>query len=108
MMSHDDVMVVRATEAAEVVSGSIHPIVRPRTVELSENVRQESPVGFMVFAYESCDVDYMVFPDEREAKDYAFEQEEKRGTDEPWPIYALWASEWPNDRTEARGTERAK
>lgn len=67
-----------------------------RTITLSENVRQESPVGFMVFAYGSIDVDYMVFPEEREARDYAMDQEEKAKAPEgSWPIYALWASEWP-------------
>lgn len=73
-------------------------VVRPRTITLSDNVRQESPVGFMVFAHESIDVDYMVFPEEREARDYAMDQEAKANVPEDsWPIYALWASEWPND-----------
>jgi hypothetical protein len=83
----------------EARSGSLERMVRPRTITLSENVRQESPVGFMVFAHESIDVDYMVFPEEREARDYAMEQEEKANAPEDsWPIYALWASEWPNDK----------
>lgn len=71
-------------------------VVRPRTVTLSENIWQEKPVAFMVFAHKSIDVDYVVFPEEREARDYAMEQEEKSNApDDSWPIYALWASEWP-------------
>ena len=66
-----------------------------KSITLSENVRQKSPVGFMVFAYEPIDVAYMVFPEEREARHYAMEQEEKANAAEnSWPIYALWASEW--------------
>lgn len=78
--------------------GSLDPVVGARTVELSDDVRQETPVGFMVFAYEGIDVDYMVFLSEREALDYALDQEERACfADNSWPIYALWASKWPND-----------
>lgn len=77
--------------------GSVQRIVGPRTITLSENVRQEEPLAFMVFAYDDVDADYMVFPEEREALDYAMEQEEKaNAAEDSWPIYALWASDWPN------------
>ncbi len=78
---------------------AVQRVVRPRTITLSENVRQESPVGFMVFAYKSVDFDYVTFDTEHDALDYAMEQEEKANASEnSWPIYALWASEWPNEK----------
>ncbi len=68
---------------------------RPPLITLDENLRQEEPPAFMVFAHESLDVDYMVFPQEREARDYALEQEEKSNSPEnSWPIYALWAGRY--------------
>lgn len=77
--------------------GSLERMVGPRAITLSENVRQESPVGFMVFAHADMDADYMFFGEERDARNYAMEQEEKANAPEDaWPIYALWASEWPN------------
>lgn len=76
---------------------SLERLVRLRTITLSENVRQESPVVFMVFAHQDFETDYMVFPEEREARNYAMEQEERSDAPEnSWPVYALWASEWPN------------
>jgi len=76
---------------------SLERMVRPRIITLSENVLQDEPLSFMVFAYQSMEVDYMVFPEELDARDYAMEQEEKANAPEDsWPIYALWASEWPN------------
>jgi len=73
-------------------------VVRLRTIELSDAVRQDkTPVAFMVFCHRDIDHDYMIFPEESEARDYAMEQEEKANAPEDsWPIYALWASEWPN------------
>jgi len=79
--------------------GSMQPVVGPRTITLSENVRQEIPVAFMVFAPANVEEDYFLFGEEREARDYAMEQEEKANAPEDsWPIYALWASEWPNSK----------
>jgi hypothetical protein len=66
------------------------------TIELSESVCHEAPAGFLVFAHKDIDADYMIFPEERDAKTYAFLQEEKANTPEgSWPVYALWASDWP-------------
>ncbi len=81
--------------------GSLHGVVRPRVITLTEEVRQDVPLAYMVFCHKDIDHDYMVFPDEREAHDYAMEQEERADMPEgSWPIYALWATKWPNDGTE--------
>lgn len=68
-------------------------------ITLSKSVRQQEPVAFMVFTHKSLDFDYMIFFEERDAKDYAMEQEEKADMpEESWPIYALWASDWPKNK----------
>lgn len=62
----------------------------------AENVRQEKPLAFMVFTHNDSEVDYLVFFEENEARDNAMEQEESADAPEnSWPVYALWASEWP-------------
>lgn len=95
------------TEPAQ--AGSVQRIVRPRIIRLSENVRQENPVGFMVFAHKDIDADYYIFPDYQEAQTYAMEQEEKSNVaEDSWPIYALWASEWPNAPGERPGATTKK
>jgi len=45
--------------------GSMQPVVGPRTITLSENVRQEIPVAFMVFAPANVEEDYFLFGEER-------------------------------------------
>jgi hypothetical protein len=70
-------------------------------VALSEAVRHDEPVAFMVFAHEDVEHDYKVFPTFCEADAYAYSQAEKawwKSTPESqelpkWPIYALWAAD---------------
>ncbi len=82
----------------------------PRTIELTDAVRQEkTPPAFMVFCHNEPEQDYMFFGEEREARDYAMEQEEKANAPEDsWPIYALWAAEWPNDQAETSARSNLK
>jgi hypothetical protein len=70
---------------------------RPRVITLTEEVRQDVPLAFMVFCHKDIDHDYMVFPDYHEAQTYAMEQEERADMPEDsCPIYALWATKWNN------------
>jgi hypothetical protein len=71
-----------------------------RKVVLTDDVVQTpgNPPAFMVFCYKDIDFDYKIFTEERDARDFAFEQEccendleKKRNY---WPIYALWATDW--------------
>lgn len=64
-----------------------------RTVTLSDDVRQEHPLAFLVFAHDD-DPDYQLFIIEKDAIDFAQEQEEKSDAAEgSWLIYPLWASD---------------
>lgn len=82
-------------------SVTVQPVVGPRTIALSENVSQKEPLAFMVFAYDSADTDYTIFTEEVDARDYAMDQEEKANApEESWPIYALWASDWPREKSD--------
>ena len=77
----------------------LHAVVRPRVITLTEEVRQDVPLAYMVFCHKDIDHDYMVFPDYHEAQSYAMEQEERAEMPEDtYPIYALWATRWPNDK----------
>ena len=70
--------------------------VKPKTINLASGLYQEKPLAFIVYPYDDSDHDFMLFYEERDAWDYAKEQEEE--ADVPygsWEVYALWASDWP-------------
>jgi hypothetical protein len=72
-----------------------------KTVTLSNNVEQETPVAFIVIPFNTAEYGYRLFFTESAAQDYADDQAEISNTDS-WPIYALWATEWPINESEER------
>ena len=59
---------------------------------LADDVRQDSPMAYMVFCHKDIDHDYLIFPEYHEAQTYAMEQEEKADAPEgSWQIYPLQA-----------------
>lgn len=84
----------------------LHPQIQ-KCIVLSDDIRLDSPVGFMVFYYKSFEFDYVIKYNEREARDFAHEQAVKAWEDMPegtnipkWPIYGLWATDWPEETDE--------
>jgi hypothetical protein len=84
-------------------------VATPRLVQLTDAIRQDkNPPAFLVFCYKDIDHDYMIFPDENSARDFAMEQEEKANEPEDsWPIYALWATAWPTPHIPNETTKTA-
>lgn len=80
-----------------------HPQVQ-KCVILSDAIHLDNPVGFLIFYHKNSEFDYTIKYDERSARDFASEQAEyawqdmEEGTEMPeWPIYALWAADWPKE-----------
>ena len=66
---------------------------RMNNITLTDDIKQDEPLAFLVFPYHSFDNDYFVFMDKIDARTYAMQQEELSNTEEnTWPIYALWAT----------------
>jgi hypothetical protein len=61
-----------------------------RTIELTDDIRQDEPVGYFVFSHSDTMREYMIFPDLAEAENYAADQQEESCSD-GWPIYPLYA-----------------
>ncbi len=62
-----------------------------KTVELTDEVWQEEPVGWLVFSYDQDEFEYKLFCILEDAKEFAWLQIEE-SEEENWPIYPLWAS----------------
>ena len=62
-----------------------------KTIELTDDIRDEEPVGYLVFCYDQTVHEYKLFGDESSAKTYAENQRTDAGADE-WLIYPLYAS----------------
>lgn len=62
-----------------------------KTIELTDEVRDDEPVAYMVFCCNDIVHDYKVFTVEQEAKHFAEQQIEYSG-DLEWTVYPLWAS----------------
>ncbi len=68
---------------------SLQPKTEKRHVELTEDISQSEPVGWLVFGH-NTECDHYVFQGEIEASDFAEEQQD-RAEAESWPIYPLFA-----------------
>lgn len=64
----------------------------PRTVELSEFVQQDIPLGWLVFTPNGPG-DYRIFYDQIEAQTVADEIADANDDEESWPVYPLWAGD---------------
>lgn len=80
-----------------------HPQVQ-KCVILSDAIHLDTPVGFLIFYYDSIQFDYVIEYDEISAREFASEQAESKlrdmeeGAEMPeWPIYALWPADWPKE-----------
>ena len=67
------------------------------TIELTDEIREEEPVGYLVVRFNQIVHEYDVFRDEDAAKHFARSQGEEDGeaeksTPREWPIYPLYAS----------------
>ena len=60
-----------------------------RTIELTGDIEQKHPVGWLVFGHKT-DCDYYVFGDEAEASSFAADQRDNAESEE-WPMYPLFA-----------------
>lgn len=59
------------------------------TSELATDIRQDEPLGWLVFCPPGCEFDYRVLPERETAQAYADDYAERENS--PWPIYPLWA-----------------
>ena len=67
------------------------------TIELTDEIRDEEPVAYLVFRYDQTIHDYEVFVTETSAKERARYQAEKESVAKKsppgeWPMYPLYAS----------------
>ena len=67
------------------------------TIELTDEIRDEEPVAYLVFRYDQTIHDYEVFVTSTSAKERARYQAEKESVAKKsppgeWPIYPLYAS----------------
>jgi len=62
-----------------------------KTIELTDEIRDEEPVGYLVFCHDQTVYEYKVFADDREAKTFAENQRDSSDAGE-WPIYPLYAT----------------
>ena len=60
-----------------------------RQMELTEDMSQTEPVGWLVFGNDT-ELDYYVFANESEASDFAAAQRNSADADN-WPMYPLFA-----------------
>ena len=68
-----------------------------KNIELTDEIRDEEPVGYLVFRRNQIVHEYDVFTNEDAAKHFARNQGEEEGEAEKsppgeWPIYPLYAS----------------
>jgi hypothetical protein len=61
-----------------------------RQIELTEDISQTEPVGWLVFGNDT-ELDYYVFANESEASDFAAGQRDSAEADN-WPMYPLFAA----------------
>ena len=61
-----------------------------RQVELTKDIRQTEPVGWLVFGHDT-ECDYYVYGDKLEASDFAAAQRDSAEV-ESWPMYPLFAA----------------
>ena len=68
-----------------------------KSIELTDNIRQDKPVGYLVFCWQPCECDYKVFANLVDAQDMAQDNEvdhyEIEAESVHWPIYPLYAAE---------------
>lgn len=62
-----------------------------KAIELTDEVDQSEPPGYLVFTAHSVDNDYVVFGCLAAAEHYAADQQEAAEED-GWPIYPLYAT----------------
>ena len=63
-------------------------------VKLSDDLRQDEPVGWLVFCFNQTIEEYRLFASERDAVDFAREQENAArdlGEMSDWRVYSLYA-----------------
>lgn len=60
-----------------------------KTIELTDEIRDEEPVGYLVFLKDQTINEYKLLVDEDEARRFAEIQGEEKGT---WPVYPLYAT----------------
>lgn len=84
------------------------PKVELDLIPVSKAVDASKPAAFLVFYHSSTLYDYEVKFSERDAISFAESQAEEKWMEMPegsempsWPIYALWPSDWPLDRTKS-------
>lgn len=66
-----------------------------RAIKITDDLRQERPLAYLVLMYETFVNEYQVFTDEQEARRCADWQEEKHQNDKGewkhWKVYPLYA-----------------
>ena len=67
------------------------------TIELTDEIRDEEPVGYLVFQHDKSVQECNIFLDDTEAKSCACRQAENKNDDKErppgeWPMYPLYAS----------------
>ncbi len=102
--TNEEICFAHPGSRGQVVRSLIHG--RPMAL-LSDDVRLDGPLGFIVFEPRSTEIDFSCHWTEGEALDKAEELaqdewEENPDPDAPRPpnpkIYALWATEWPEQK----------